>query len=125
MCMHFEGGEWTLQECQIRSARHGLAGFFFGCVCASHLAAQLLSDAVVMQRRCYPGPLTSVLATSHTAVVTVQDCLISRCESVAIGALGYGLFAWGTSSFTARDSDFTELKVPPPSSALNPHLPWP
>lgn len=105
--MFLEGSKGTIRDVMLMTMQH-IPGRGGG-MCMHIEGGEWLLDCC--QIRTYPGPLTSVLATSGNAVVTVQDCLISRCENVVIGTWGYGLFAWGSSRFVARDSDFTELKV--------------
>ena len=49
----------------------------------------------------------------------LEECLLARVTGNAIGALGYGVFAWKQAQVQVVDSDFQELKArrPPPSPA--------
>ena len=49
----------------------------------------------------------------------IEECLLARVTGNAIGALGYGVFAWKQAQVQVVDSDFQELKArrPPPSPA--------
>lgn len=86
----------------------------------------LLAQPCHHTRRAHPGPgahqalASQVLAVSgQGARVRLEECLLARVTGNAIGALGYGVFAWKQAQVQVVDSDFQELKArrPPPSPA--------